>query len=165
MFIEGLAAAVCCSGLWRSTVGAHTAPTAFGPIVCLLNWSDRSEGRSRHSHYSALCTVMLGYRVCVYTSQFMLRKHVTHLCVFFWVVHTFVAPTCLCCCFWSFVKDQLYCAVHTEKICGKACELCTYSYIKSYSWRHLFLYHNRETSSASHIFFCHKSFFTTQSIR
>lgn len=83
MFIEGHAAAVCCSGLWRSTVGAHTTPTAFGPIVWLLNWSDRSEGRSRHSYYSALCTVMLGYRVCVYTSQFMLRKHVTHLCVFF----------------------------------------------------------------------------------
>lgn len=119
MFIEGLDAAVCCSGLWRSTVGAHTTPTAFGPIVWLLNWSDRSEGKSTHSHYSALCTVMLGYRVCVYTSQFMLQKHVTHLCVFFSVVHTFVAPTCLCCCVWSFVKDQLYCAVHTEKICGK----------------------------------------------
>lgn len=151
MFIEGLAAAVCCSGLWRSTVGAHKTPTAFGPIVWLLNWSDRSEGRSRHSHYSALCTVMLGYRVCVYTSQFMLRKHVTHLCVFFWVVHTFVAPTCLCCCFWSFVKDQLYCAVHTEKICGKACELCTYSYIKSYSWRHFF-YITTEKPLQLHIF-------------
>lgn len=148
---------------------------------CLLQWSVEEYSRRTYDSHclrahcvafklvgqvgrqiqaqSLLCTVYSHawlQSVCLHFSVYAAETRDTLVCVF----HTFVAPTCLCCCVWSFVKDQLYCAVHTEKICGKACELCTYSYIKSYSWRHLFLYHNRETSSASHIFFCHKSFFT-----
>lgn len=171
------AGCVWLSSCWISPILRAGKYVYWGSCCCcLLQWSVEEYSRRTYDSHclrahcvafklvgqvgrqiqaqSLLCTVYSHawlQSVCLYTSQFMLRKHVTHLCVFFWVVHTFVAPTCLCCCFWSFVKDQLYCAVHTEKICGKACELCTYSYIKSYSWRHFF-YITTEKPLQLHIF-------------
>lgn len=59
--MSALFVAVVCGG-----VDTQTTPSPIGPVVWLLNWSDRLKGRSRHSrsHYSTLLYTHTR-RVCV----------------------------------------------------------------------------------------------------
>lgn len=96
--VSALFVAPVCGG-----VDTQTTPSPFGPVVWLLNWSDRLEGRSRHnrSHYAALCTLTLGVCVCLQFSGCNQWMHVTHaLCVF-----------CVVCAFWFCCCANLLLAV------------------------------------------------------
>ena len=108
VLVEGRVSLVCCSGLWRSR-DTGQLPVPVGPVVWLPNWSDRLEGRSRHSrsHYATTLAV------CVFTVLSNdLWTHVTHVLCVFCVAYEFqfVAQTCLLLCL-------LYC-IHT---CMHAC--------------------------------------------
>lgn len=107
--VLALFVAVVCGG-----VRTQTTPNPFGPVVWLLNWSDRLEGRSRHSrsHYSTLCTLTFGVCVCLQFSVLICGRTWHMSCVFsVWFMHLALLHQPACCCVCSLVKNKLYCAL------------------------------------------------------
>lgn len=126
MLNEGLAAGVCCSGLWRSRCTCYSRCLRASKLVRQVGRQIQAQPQSlRHTVYSHAWLAS----VCLHFSVYAAETRDAHLvCLFVRVLHQ---PAC--CCVRSLVKDQLCCAVHTQEICGNknAAGFCAPSYIKS----------------------------------